>query len=62
MVKPDSTVAIRDVEVGRVEGEEAAITKGLAAGEVVVTEGVDKLQPGALVSLPGAGEGRKHKP
>jgi len=43
VVTPDSTVEIRDVVVGRVEGEVAAIAKGLAAGEVVVTEGMDKL-------------------
>ena len=62
VVKPDSTVEIRDVVVGRVEGEVAAIAKGLAAGEVVVTEGMDKLQPGTPVSLPAKGEGGKSRP
>jgi multidrug efflux system membrane fusion protein len=50
VVKPDSTVDARNVEVRRSEGDQTAIARGLAAGEVVVTDGVDKLQPGAKVA------------
>jgi membrane fusion protein, multidrug efflux system len=50
LVKPDSTVETRDVKVGPVEGENAVIEEGLSAGEVVVTQGVDRLQPGMKVS------------
>jgi membrane fusion protein, multidrug efflux system len=62
VVKPDATAEIRDVSVGRVEGEVAAVIRGLAAGEMVVTEGMDKLQPGTPVSLPSKGEGGKARP
>jgi len=51
VVKPDTTVAVRNVKIGETEGDETAIIGGLSAGEVVVTDGVDKLQPGAKVAL-----------
>jgi multidrug efflux system membrane fusion protein len=56
VVKPDSTVDMRPVEVQLTEGEEAAIRKGVSPGEVVIVEGVDKLQPGTKVAVgaPGA--------
>jgi membrane fusion protein, multidrug efflux system len=50
LVKPDNTVETRDVRVGLIEGEMALIEQGLSAGDVVVTQGVDKLQPGMKVS------------
>jgi len=50
LVKTDSTVETRDVRVGLIEGEMALIEQGLSAGDVVVTQGVDKLQPGMKVS------------
>ena len=57
-VKPDSTVEMRDVEVGLTEGDTAQIRKGLAAGDRVVTDGVDKLQPGTKVAVSAAGAER----
>ena len=56
VVKPDSTVDMRPVEVQLTEGDEAAIRKGVSPGEVVIVEGVDKLQPGTKVTVgaPGA--------
>ena len=56
VVKPDNTVETRDVMVGPIERDVASIDRGLSENEVVVTEGVDKLQPGTLVQ-PSAGEG-----
>jgi multidrug efflux system membrane fusion protein len=50
VVKADNTVEMRDVAVGPSEGDETSVRSGLAAGETVVTDGVDKLQPGAKVS------------
>jgi multidrug efflux system membrane fusion protein len=50
-IKPDSTVEMRPVEVQLTEGEEASIRQGLAAGDIVVTDGVDKLQPGSKVTV-----------
>ena len=58
VVKPDRTVAVRPVTLGVVDGERAAIASGLAVGEVVVTEGGDRLREGAQVTLPQATQAR----
>ena len=50
LVKRDGTVEMRDIQVGPIDGETALIEKGLSDGDVVVTQGVDKLQPGMKVS------------
>jgi membrane fusion protein, multidrug efflux system len=50
----DSTVSVRPVTLGVVDGERVAVTAGLKAGEIVVTEGGDRLRDGAQVQLPGA--------
>ncbi len=39
VVKSDDTVTVRPVTLGVVDGERVAVTAGLAAGEIVVTEG-----------------------
>jgi len=51
VVKADNTVEQRTVTPGHVEGELQAITKGLNDGEIVVTDGFDKLQPDLSVSV-----------
>jgi len=51
VVKPDHTVEMRPVTVGATQGDVIAISKGLAVGDIVVTDGVDKLQQGAHVSV-----------
>ena len=48
----DNTVSVRPVTLGTVDGERVAITKGLEAGDIVVTEGGDRLREGASVILP----------
>jgi membrane fusion protein, multidrug efflux system len=50
----NQTVAVRPVTLGVVDGERVAVTAGLTAGEVVVTEGGDRLRDGASVQLPKA--------
>jgi membrane fusion protein, multidrug efflux system len=50
VVKPDSTADMRTVEVEHTEGEDTALRTGVVAGEPVVTDGVDNLQPGAKVT------------
>jgi len=57
VVKPDSTVELRPVDVELTEGDVTSIRKGVAAGESVVIDGVDKLQPGTRVAVAGAGGG-----
>jgi len=59
VVKPDGTVEMRNVEVQLTEGDDTAVRGGVSAGEVVVVDGVDKLQPGAKVVLSVPGGARK---
>jgi len=54
VVNADSTVSVRPVVLGVVDGERVAVSSGLAVGETVVTEGGDRLRDGAKVILPGA--------
>jgi membrane fusion protein, multidrug efflux system len=51
VVKPDQTVEVRPVTVGPSAGSEAMFERGLAAGDVVVVDGVDKLRAGAAVQV-----------
>jgi multidrug efflux system membrane fusion protein len=72
--KEDQTVSQRTIVTGKSEDGLIAVSEGLSAGEVVVTDGLDKLQDGAKVlareSKPGEkgpggkgpGEKRKKKP
>lgn len=50
VLKEDDTVELRNVTIGPAEGTETSIESGLTAGELVVVEGLDKLQPGAKVA------------
>ncbi|MFY9822836.1 MAG: MdtA/MuxA family multidrug efflux RND transporter periplasmic adaptor subunit [Thermoanaerobaculia bacterium] len=51
LVKPDHTVESRNVVVKMSEADEATIQSGLAAGDLVVVDGVDKLRPGSKVDV-----------
>ena len=62
VVRPDATVEMRNVEVRHTEGDEVAIATGLNAGDSVVTDGIDKLQPGSHVAVSApASEGRTRR-
>jgi multidrug efflux system membrane fusion protein len=50
VVKPDSTVTVRPVTTGTMEGDDTEVTTGLGPDEVVVMTGVDKLQEGSKVN------------
>ena len=52
VVQTDRTVAMRSVTLGPQDGDRIAITKGLNAGETVVTDGADRLRDGAEVTIP----------
>lgn len=54
VVNSDRSVQVRPVTLGVADGERVAVSKGLAAGELVVTEGADRLREGAKVQLPDA--------
>jgi multidrug efflux system membrane fusion protein len=51
VVKDDETVAMRQVKPGPTEAEMTVIESGLAAGERVVIDGVDRLREGAKVQV-----------
>jgi multidrug efflux system membrane fusion protein len=53
VVKPDRTVEQRAIQTGPTEGERVAVTSGLQVGDMVVTDGADKLREGSKVELPG---------
>jgi multidrug efflux system membrane fusion protein len=52
VVNSDSTVSIRVIKPGPVDGEQAAVLSGLELDETVVSDGVDRLYDGAKVQLP----------
>ncbi len=49
VLQDDETVALREVVTGANEGTDTVIREGLAVGETVVTDGLDKLKPGDKV-------------
>jgi multidrug efflux system membrane fusion protein len=53
LVGQDRTVTVNPVKTGPAAGENTAILSGLQAGDVVVTDGSDRLKDGARVMLPG---------
>jgi multidrug efflux system membrane fusion protein len=75
LVQPDDTVKVQKVTPGPTDGTNTVITDGLAPGDTVVTDGVDRLSDGAKVSVAqpvtaapggaksphGAGAGHHHK-
>ncbi|MFN7734184.1 MAG: efflux RND transporter periplasmic adaptor subunit [Pirellula sp.] len=54
VVGEDATVDVAKVQVAFSEAGKSVIASGLSEGQVVVTEGTDKLQPKGKVTLPGA--------
>jgi multidrug efflux system membrane fusion protein len=51
VVTSDNTVEVHNVEARQSEADQTAIRSGVLPGDVVVTEGVDRLQPGARVTV-----------
>jgi multidrug efflux system membrane fusion protein len=77
VVQADQTVKLRPVRLGPVDGQRQAIAEGLAPGDLVVSDGMDRLRDGAQVevttarpefkppadgSAPGKGMRRKPRP
>lgn len=56
LISADQRVSMRPIRVARIEGQQAVIAEGLAAGDRVVTEGQGRLRSGARVQ-PRAGGG-----
>jgi multidrug efflux system membrane fusion protein len=69
VVKEDRTVTLRDVKTGPTEGDSTVIESGVEAGELIVTDGMDRLREGAKVEMPdrtaapakGGGDGTRRK-
>ena len=67
VVNANNTVSVRPVALGQVDGEREIVKSGLEVGDVVVTDGGDRLRDGAQVQLPEAtaaeiAKGRTLKP
>ena len=57
VVGQDKTAQVRPVKVGITQGTICSIDNGVSAGELVVTDGQDKLQQGTLVDARPGGSG-----
>jgi membrane fusion protein, multidrug efflux system len=63
VVKPDKTVEARPVTVALTQSNQSAIASGLQPGDIVVTDGQDKLQNGAKVETrTGSGSSNASQP
>ena len=51
VVKPDHSVALRDIKVARSEGDVTVMDSGLSPGETVVTVGQLRLAPGTKITI-----------
>src|ERR1700676_4116640 len=61
LAKPDKTVEARTVAMSLQQGDTTVITAGLNPGDVVVTDGQDKLQRGSRIEPRSTGQsGRRH--
>jgi len=49
VVGPDNKAAVRQIKADRTIGDKWLVTSGLAPGDKVITEGLDKVKPGQLV-------------
>jgi multidrug efflux system membrane fusion protein len=54
LVNADNSVSVHKVTLGPSDGKNTVITAGLAAGNVVVTDGTDRLSDGAKIRAAGA--------
>jgi multidrug efflux system membrane fusion protein len=51
VVKPDSTVELRNIKITRAEGDDTVVASGLVPGDQVVTVGQLRLAPGTKVNV-----------
>jgi multidrug efflux system membrane fusion protein len=63
VVTGGDTVELRNIKPGPTDGERTVVLDGIRPGDVVVTDGVDKLVPGAKVTVhPEGGVGATSRP
>jgi multidrug efflux system membrane fusion protein len=51
VVKPDESVTIRNVRIGTTDAERSEVVSGISPHEVIVIDGVDRLQAGSRVAV-----------
>ncbi len=61
VVQPDQRVELRNVVAGPTEADQTIVESGMSAGETVVIEGTDKLQPDSKVEVRDNKSGAKSK-
>jgi multidrug efflux system membrane fusion protein len=54
IANPDATVSARPVKLGPEDGDRVAIREGLAPGDKVVVDGVDRLRDGVKIRVRGS--------
>jgi membrane fusion protein, multidrug efflux system len=57
VANPDATASVRPVKLGARDGQNVAVLEGLAPGDKVVVDGVDRLRDGAKIRVPGTAGG-----
>ncbi len=62
VVNEDSTVSVRQVTTGPSDAQNTVVASGLAIGENVVIDGVDRLRDGAKVSIRNSANGSAQNP
>jgi multidrug efflux system membrane fusion protein len=56
VVSATKTVSVRPVKLGPTDGGYTAVLSGVQPGEVVVTDGTDRLRDGTAVTVPVQGQ------
>jgi multidrug efflux system membrane fusion protein len=51
VAEPDNTTAVKQLKLGPVSGDYVAVNEGIKPGELVVTEGTDRLRAGAKLEV-----------
>jgi multidrug efflux system membrane fusion protein len=54
LAKPDNTVSVRPIKTGPTDGKMTQVTSGVAVGDKIVIDGVDRLKDGAPIVIPAA--------
>jgi membrane fusion protein (multidrug efflux system) len=62
VVDADNRVAVRAIETGQRVGTAIVARSGLEAGEMIITDGIQKVRPGAVVAPVAAGAAAKARP
>jgi multidrug efflux system membrane fusion protein len=62
LLNPDSTVSVRPIKLGPIDGERVAVKSGLKVGDQVVIDGADKLRDGIKIMVHGSNDATSPAP